>query len=228
MTDALEVLSPSNPAESTRKRAIVLLHGYGADAHDLAGLQGFLDPDHSCDWFFPNGIYPVDGIAGRCWFQLSVGRWLEQTQSQDFGPIYESIPEDFAPAHAAVLSFLTQLSVRYENIALGGFSQGAMLSTQLLPHLDPALFNRIVLFSGALINRSAWQDKIGVQQPGDRRILQSHGREDMVLPFKMGEDLRDALIPHHPNAHQFIPFSGGHEIPLPVLTATKDFLSLAT
>lgn len=232
MSPKLEVLTRINPQPA--KTAVVLLHGYGADCEDLAGLQGYLDPGLSSDWYFPNGIYPVEQFMGmgRCWFQLSVSRWLEHTGNQDFAAIYDAVPEDFGQAHQAVLEFVQGLSQTYSTIALGGFSQGAMLTVQLLPYLDPKTYNRILLFSGALINRPALLAQLtsgapdGQSQRDGQSILQSHGRQDMVLPYKMGEDLKEQLNQHFPQ-HSFIPFDGGHEIPMPVLSAAKSFLGLS-
>lgn len=229
MPAKLEVLTRVN--DTPAQTAVVMLHGYGADCQDLAGLQPFLDPELSRDWFFPNGIYGIEEFMGqgRCWFQLSVSRWLEKTGGgvTDFSAIYDSAPEDFAAAKSAVLEFCQSLAGTYSTIAIGGFSQGAMLTTQLLPLLDPAVFNRVVLFSGALINRPAWRASWEQgQQREQQAVFQSHGRSDMVLPFKMGSDLAEELKPYCPH-HDFLPFDGGHEIPMPVLSAAKTFLGLA-
>lgn len=227
MTENLEVLTRVN--DTPAEQAVIMIHGYGANSQDLAGLQPFLDPELTRDWFFPNGIYGVEEFMGmgRCWFQLSVSRWLEKTGGGgDFNDIYDSKPEDFGPAMVAVQQFAEQLSQTYKTITIGGFSQGAMLTVQLLPKLDPSVFNRVVLFSGALINRPAWQ---ALWQGGDRsgqQVFQSHGRSDMVLPFRMGSDLAEELKPHCPN-HTFLPFDGAHEIPLPVLQEAKSFLGLS-
>lgn len=228
--DQMEVLTRTN--SSPADKAVIMIHGYGANCQDLAGLQPVLDPDLSRDWYFPNGIYAVEEMMGmgRCWFQLSVGRWLEQTGGGDFNAIYDAIPEDFGPALGAMHELAAKLAETYSSIAIGGFSQGAMLTVQLLPQLDPARFDRAVLFSGALINRPAWSrawassgSTSAAEQP--RQVLQSHGRSDMVLPFRMGSDLAAELKPHCPH-HTFLPFDGGHEIPPAVLSEAKSFLGL--
>ena len=41
------------PAEAGR--AIILLHGFGADCTDLASLSEAVDLDEETAWFFPNG-----------------------------------------------------------------------------------------------------------------------------------------------------------------------------
>lgn len=229
MSPKMEVLTRVN--DTPAEQAVIMIHGYGANCQDLAGLQPFLDPSHSRDWYFPNGIYEVEGMMGmgRCWFQLSVGQWLERTGGGgDFNDIYDSTPVDFGPALTAMHEFAAELANNYRSIAIGGFSQGAMLTVQLLPKLDPKLFNRVVLFSGALINRPAWSAAFAKTPPKldhPRKVFQSHGRGDMVLPYRMGTDLADELKPHCPN-HTFLPFEGGHEIPPPVLTGAKSFLEL--
>jgi len=43
-------------------------------------------------------------------------------------------------------------------------------------------------------------------------VLQSHGREDPLLPFANAEALRDLLVEAGAKV-DFLPFSGGHAIP---------------
>lgn len=231
--DQLEVLTRVN--DSPADEAVIMIHGYGANCQDLAGLQPYLDPDLSRDWFFPNGIYAVEEMMGmgRCWFQLSVGQWLERTGGGgDFNDIYDSQPEDFGPALGAMQQLADSLAKTYSRITVGGFSQGAMLTVQLLPFLHPEQFDRAVLFSGALINRPAWSTafteavtKAKSEAGGSQKLFQSHGRSDMVLPYRMGTDLAEQLKPYCPE-HTFVPFDGGHEIPPLVLKEAKTFLGL--
>jgi phospholipase/carboxylesterase len=55
------------------------------------------------------------------------------------------------------------------------------------------------------------------------RVVQSHGRQDPLLPYSGAETLRDLLLDAGVDL-QFVPFDGQHEIPLPVLLAFRDLL----
>ena len=90
-----------------------------------------------------------------------------------------------------------------------------MIATDLvLRHaVNPA---RLVLFSGTLLSSDDW-NKLAEQHDGCP-VLQSHGRQDMVLPFTPSQWLRDMLEANDFTV-EFIPFNGGHEIPMEVLSA---------
>ena len=54
-------------------------------------------------------------------------------------------------------------------------------------------------------------------------VMQSHGKHDTLLPFSIAELLRDRLLAAGAVV-DWQPFSGGHEIPPPVLAAAAKLL----
>jgi len=54
-------------------------------------------------------------------------------------------------------------------------------------------------------------------------IFQSHGRQDRELSFSAAESLHSDLSAAGAQI-TWVPFDGGHEIPLPVLRALKKFI----
>ncbi len=54
-------------------------------------------------------------------------------------------------------------------------------------------------------------------------MFQSHGRQDRELSFSAAQALAADLATAGAS-HTFLPFEGGHEIPLPVLRALKKFV----
>jgi len=97
--------------------------------------------------------------------------------------------------------------------ALAGFSQGAMISTDLVLR-HGFVPKQLCVFSGMLICEADWT-AFAKQHPGCP-VLQSHGREDMVLPFEPAESLRDMLSAHGFDV-TFVPFDADHTIPIEVL-----------
>lgn len=110
-------------------------------------------------------------------------------------------------------ALVTELQVPEGKVLLGGFSQGAMLSTHLVLNSAVPLAGAL-LMSGGLVAPKQWGPKM------DRfhklPVLQSHGRADAVVPFALGTQLKDQLE-HHEAKLRWLPFSGGHEIPHQVL-----------
>lgn len=110
--------------------------------------------------------------------------------------------------------------VPISRFVLGGFSQGAMLTTDVTLHLDenPA---GLVLLSGTVQNEAAWKERAPKHKM--LRVFQSHGTDDPILPFMAAGWLRDLLNQGGADV-EFVQFPGGHEIPFEVLTRLGAFL----
>jgi phospholipase/carboxylesterase len=198
------------------KLNVVLLHGFGADASDLFPLADFLDPDGQWNFYFPEAplevpIGPMN--YGRGWFPISV-RELEE--GIDFTKIR---PPGMDASCELVYDMLFHLNS--EKLVLGGFSQGAMVSTEITLN-NPDDVHGLVLLSGALLDHANWAQK-AVALKG-KRFIQSHGTRDPVIPFAAAQQLYD-LLKGAGMVGPFVTFPGGHEIPLPVLQKTKAFIA---
>ena len=56
------------------------------------------------------------------------------------------------------------------------------------------------------------------------KVLQSHGKYDSILPFAMGEALRNMLVEAGAGV-EFVPFDGDHEISEEVLARVASFIA---
>jgi phospholipase/carboxylesterase len=94
-------------------------------------------------------------------------------------------------------------------LVLGGFSQGAMLATDVTLRAErpPAA---LVILSGSLIARDEWLASMPAR--AGLPVLQSHGRADPVLAYDVAEELRDELVKAGLSV-EFQAFNGGHGIP---------------
>jgi predicted esterase len=104
---------------------------------------------------------------------------------------------------------------------LVGYSQGGML---LMDHLllqgEPDV-DAIVLLSSTCIALDEWRPHLARLQR--LPALVAHGRQDGDLGFSAGERLRDLL--HEAGAAvTWLPFDGGHEMPLVVWRALRRFV----
>jgi len=194
---------------------IVLLHGFGADASDLYPLADFLDPDENWNIYFPDAPLEVPigpHMMGRGWFPISV-RDLET--GVDFTKVR---PPGLDKSAEAVSSLLFELNSK--KLILGGFSQGAMISMEVALE-SPQDVNGLIILSGAMLDEENWTKKA----PGLKsvKILQAHGQRDQVLPFAVSQRLNEMLKKGGAEI-DWIPFGGGHEIPMPVLLKARQFI----
>lgn len=196
---------------------IVLFHGYGADMNDLAPLAGAIQAPRGCNWYFPNGhlTVPLGGhYEGRAWFPIPLAE-LEAGATID---LTERVPPGMSKARRNAVEFLSKLNA--SRLVIGGFSQGAMLATDIAVHGQSGL-QGLALLSGTLVNASEWDQLLTTASK--LPFYQSHGAYDQVLSFAHAQKL-DALLKKHGWAGQLQRFEGGHEIPSEVLIQLGTFL----
>lgn len=209
----------------------VLCHGFGAPGTDLVSLAAecfALRPGLSgrVRFVFPEAPLALEGLpfGGRAWWQIDMARLERMMRTGDLGAFLDDVPEGLPEARRLMIAALDDLSrafgVPMSRIVLGGFSQGAMLATDVTLRLEEAPAALCVM-SGALINRTEWQAR--AHQRAGLLVLQSHGTQDPILPFVIGEALRDVLVEAGLRV-TFLPFSGGHGIHEGVLEALAALL----
>lgn len=200
----------------------VIFHGYGADANDLASLAPALRLPH-VRWVFPNGPLSValgGGFYGRAWFpvdMVELDRAMREGRPRDLAA---NRPKELDGLRHEFEVFLKELGVPLDKVLLGGFSQGAMLTTDLtlFSEKPPA---GIALLSGTMLNEGEWTQ--WVQRRSGLRFFQSHGRHDQVLGFAFAQRL-ESLLKSGGLKGQLLPFDGGHEIPPRVLEELRSFM----
>lgn len=201
---------------------VILLHGFGAPGTDLTPLAGEVDVPADVRWLFPMAPLLLEpgapaALAARAWWMIDMVELQVAAMTRQYAALTERRPPGIDEARAKLETLLdaagAALSVSPERILLGGFSQGAMLATDLLLQSSRALAGLAVL-SGTLINRKEWL----ALAPSRRGlpVLASHGRSDPILPFSLAEELRDVLVRAGLEV-DWVPFPGGHGIPAPAL-----------
>ena len=195
---------------------VILFHGFGADANDLAGLVDFFQFKKPCNWLFPNAPLTVDiggGFQGRAWWKIKMteleGDWSDKK------------PPELNQATNQVLKMMASMKFEWKNVILGGFSQGAMLATDVFLKA-PETAAGLICLSGTLLNRSEWAE-VAHKRSGSSVFL-SHGEADQVLPHKGSIQLQK-FFEEHGLKTQFASFRGGHEIPMQVLEKMKNYIS---
>jgi len=202
-----------NPAPSSElrigpagaQRRLVLLHGWGADAHDLLELGPLLvGPDVEvvalqAPWPHPAGM-------GRQWYDLQQPNWPE-----------------LPGARAALSQRLLDLSreLPLENTILLGFSQGAAMVLDvgtLAEGLDGRACAALIGCSG--YPHPGWDP----QTPYKTKVLLTHGEQDPVVPFAASQALQEQLESAG-HGVELLGFSGGHTIDERLFPAMKRFIA---
>jgi phospholipase/carboxylesterase len=211
----LEVTSGGDLAEAERGgTAVVLLHGFGAAGDDLVSLARSLARPRT-RFVVPAGLLTL-GNGGRAWWQLA------QRPAYDAEQELLVDPDALLRARRAVQGVLSTIRERYAPDALfiAGFSQGAMLSLDVAAQPSAGV-DRVAVLSGALPQPTAHALAKRVNLP---RVLVSHGRQDRILRFAGAEHLVQRLEASG-YAVTFRPFEGGHEIPLEIRYALRNFFA---
>ena len=202
--------------------ALLLCHGYGAPGDDLVGLARVLDVGAGTRFFVPEAPHGVDtgmGGAGRAWWTIDMARMQLAIARGDVRDLDET-PDGLEAATASLTACIDELvaahAVDPARLVIGGFSQGAMLTTELVLH-DPRPFAGLAVLSGTVVSRARWELAAAARAAG-LHVLASHGRRDPILPFAGAEALV-ALLRAAGAEVTFLPFNGQHEIPGSVLDA---------
>jgi phospholipase/carboxylesterase len=210
------------------KPLVVLLHGFGAPADDLEPLAEALNVSAETRFIFPAAPHSVEsGFDGRAWWMIDMMKLQMSLITGNLRDLAKDIPEGLDEARAQMLRFLDEVEARYRpsKWVLGGFSQGAMLSLDVLLHLNnerDKMPQGLVLLSGTLLAEEVWLPRMAAKKSVP--IFQSHGTHDPILPFSSAELLRDHLTQAGASV-EWVPFRGQHEIPSPVLRALGAFLT---
>jgi phospholipase/carboxylesterase len=213
------------PAGQKPHLAVVFCHGYGAPADDLVGLAQpllELEPDvaERAVLIFPGA--PLDlaemGMpGGRAWWPVDLDRLINRRTPELLEQFRRACPEGLPKSRDRLVALLAEagkhFDLKADQFVLGGFSQGAMLTTDVALRLKKPPAGLCIL-SGALINEDEWRRLAG--ERGPLTVLQSHGRYDSILPFPMGAALHQMLLDTGAEV-DFLAFTGDHEIPRAVL-----------
>ena len=206
---------------------VLLLHGFGATGDDLVPLADVLNVPTGTRFVFPEG--PLSLSFGprdaRAWWLIDMARIAADQAAGRIRDLSHEIPKGLAPARETMLAFLKEVEQHFNadprKTVLGGFSQGAMLTCDVMLQSDRP-YAGLVQLSGNLLAQQIWGPLIPKRK--GLPVFQSHGMQDEILPYAGAERLRDALS-RSGLAVEWHKFRGGHEIPGPVLQRLGVFLT---
>ena len=216
----LTVRTVGPPAGEPVDAVAVICHGFGAAGGDLVGVAGGLlaaEPALAgrVRLHFPAApldLGPFGLPGGRAWWMLDQAR-LNLPPAARVDALRNERPAEAETVRTQFDSFidslLTPAGLPADRLVVGGFSQGSMLATDYALRSDREL-GGLVVWSGALVAADEWEPRAAACPT--RRVFQSHGTHDAVLPFAAGGGLRDLLTGTGHDV-RFEAFPGGHAIP---------------
>lgn len=208
---------------------VVLMHGFGAPGHDLVGLANALDVPADTRFVFPEAPIALGGAygSGRAWWQIDIAaieRAMMMGKQRDFA---NEDPSELPALRASMRGLISDVNEKLKPsrpIFLGGFSQGAMLATDVALMESDLPLSGLILMSGTLLAEERWKKAMPARK--GLRVLQSHGTHDPLLPFPLAERLRDHMTEAGLMVN-WIAFRGQHEIPPNVLAGASAFIHSA-
>ncbi len=175
----MQLLPPTHPRDGTP--VLVLMHGRGAGAADLAGFRGWV-PDRVA-LALPQAPHP-----GAPWGYGDGWAWYRY--EGDDRPDVASFSDSLAALGRLISSLETDLGFQPGAIVLGGFSQGGTLALgYALSHPDavPGVMN----LSGFLPSHP--DVVVTPETVGRTRFFWGHGARDPAIPLALARRGRESL-----------------------------------
>jgi phospholipase/carboxylesterase len=171
-----ELRALERPAAGEPAGALVLLHGRGADEHDLFPLLDALDPDRRLAGYTPRGPLSLPP-GGAHWYQL--------------GGIPTPDPTTFFPTFEQLQRWFDGLPFDPDRIVLGGFSQGAVMSYALGLGAGRPRPAGLICLSGFMPRVPGFElDLTGLE---GYPVAIAHGAFDPVISVEHSREARAAL-----------------------------------
>ena len=194
--------------ESPTAPTLVLLHGYGSNKEDLFGLQPYFKGYNLVCFQAPIDM----GMGGYAWYPID---WNNGAKIID--------SEEVASAKSLVLNAIEDWTASNEirgRVVIGGFSQGAILSTAV--YASGVKATGYVFLSGYALPE--WRNLLS-SFVSEIPVFQSHGTEDPVIPFEWAQATAE-LLTANPN-YNFHEFAMGHSLNMPCISKLQEFLKNA-
>ena len=203
---------------------VVICHGYGANSEDLAplGFEWIMSLGERASkyrFIFPNAPHSLAEFGmpfGRAWWPINMAKLAQLVEASAFDELHQHEPPGIDEARDELTRLITaacdELEVSHGRFALGGFSQGAMLTMDGALRGDVPAPKVLIQFSGTMICQTAWATAVESRLK-DTLVFQSHGTIDPILPFSSAEAVRD-LLNESGVSLNFHSFNGPHTIDL--------------
>ncbi|HEX8517902.1 MAG TPA: alpha/beta fold hydrolase [Bacteroidia bacterium] len=195
--------------KSLKKKVIILLHGVGSNENDLFSLADQLPKDYYI--ISPRGKFTISE-GSYAWYNVDFSKGK---------PVFDIKQE--AQSRDAILLFINEMKVKYgfDEIYLGGFSQGAIMSCSI-SLLHPEKIKGVICLSGRILQ----EIRGGVKNDNELhklKIFLAHGTQDGTLTVAFAREAKTYLeqLQTKLSYHEF---EMGHQITSDVLKELNKWL----
>ncbi|MBK7261949.1 MAG: esterase [Rubrivivax sp.] len=187
------------PAQGRPEQLLVLLHGWAQPGRAMAGLASALQAAFAqAAVLVPEAPTPADGgRRGRMWYSIEGLR-----DSPDTWPA--RVADQLGPMQAWLQAQQQRLGVAPAATCLAGFSQGAVLSLELVTRHD-GIAGRVLAFGGRFVQPPALP-------PRQTTLHFLHGDADDIFPAAELQQAFDHLARQQGDATLDIAHGVGHEL----------------
>ncbi len=187
---------------------VVIMHGRGADANDLADIAPYLDGPAGYRFLFPNAPKPWEAAPGMVFGYT----WFDGVPAEVNSLRY---------SRGLLTEFLDGAVKRFPTspgkIVICGFSQGGLMALDVGLRRDDVA--GIVSMSGALSEREIPD----LTARKERRILIVHGMMDEMINVNMARRARRVLEENGLDP-EYQEFPMGHQVTEESLAVVRDFI----
>lgn len=192
---------------------LVLLHGRGADRHDLFPVLDLIDPGHRLHAVTLEAPFQPEGQLGHHWYHVRIVG----------APDRDMFHASMRLLHRDIDALLAEHDLRPDQLILGGFSQGAVMAiaSAFAPgRPKPAA---VLPWSGFVPTVEHW--KLDPAAAEGVPVLLTHGALDPVIDVEFGRNA-DALLRQAGADVTYREPAIGHELDLETVRAARE-LALA-
>jgi phospholipase/carboxylesterase len=187
-----------------------MIHGRGADMHDLADLAPLLDTASGVRFVFPNAPRGFEAYPGMTYGWTWFDGWPPEQGS-------------VAASRETLLRFVDELTARYPTpagkVIISGFSQGAMMSLDAGLRTAQPLAG-ILAMSGGLYE----EDLPALTARPKTPILIAHGSADDVVPVNYARRARRVLEDAGFDV-EYHEYPMGHQVAQEEIAVAKAFIA---
>ena len=210
------IVTPPAPRSEPSDGCIVLLHGYGANAHDLLPLRDEIAPSWTAVAAeAPFDLGPAGMPGGRAWFHIA------PDNMGGFRLDIDGAREALSQLAAALPAAVAEAGCSIENTVILGFSQGAMLGHALLLN-EHMPMRGLAACSGRIVPEIFGS---GEGVPAETPVFLSHGSHVELIPLTSGHAIRAFYEENTPAAITWCEEPVGHGIGPATLLALRNWCS---
>ena len=202
-----------NPVSNEKpKNAVILCHGYGGDGKDISLLASY--------WrtYLPDTLFVCPDAPERCAVNATGFQWFDlMDQTKDQVLIKSLVAE--IKLNTLIDEVINKNNLTGEKIAIGGFSQGCMISLQTGIKRKEKI-NSIIGYSGKIIDMSHLQNNINSRPD----IILMHGDKDEIVPVSFLLEAKEFFSKNNYKVESRIFKNCEHRIPIEGSSLGLEFL----